>query len=205
MVIWIRNILFCYRVHIYICLMQRIYGSCLSTYQLQQLLGSYWGRRSDWLGCLPPGSHLDGVVCGLLKPTSPNRPGSPHESAALVSFLRWPPPPVCHLALEKKQTKTVKSTKHMAGKELGNISFKWINQTFFFKTYASNQFIWSKTKPWHACEPHNPKTEHNWLQFFHKSESLLFNPNMDMFTKRNKPTCEVKLAFVNGLKCQYSL
>lgn len=55
------------------------------------------GRRSDWLGCLLRESHSDGVSCGRLKPISPRRPGPPLESAVLVSFLRWPPPPAWEL------------------------------------------------------------------------------------------------------------
>lgn len=74
-----------------------------SPYRHQLPLGSYSGRRSDWLGCLPPGSHSDGVFCGLLRPTSPRRPGPRPESAVLVSFLRWPPPLVWCLACKKKK------------------------------------------------------------------------------------------------------
>lgn len=67
------------------------------SYRHQLQLVSYSGRRSDWLDCLLPEPHSDGVFCGRLEPSSPRRPGPPLESAVLVSFLRWLPPPVCEM------------------------------------------------------------------------------------------------------------
>lgn len=75
---------------------------CFFPHRHQLQLVSCSGRRSDWLGFLPPEPHSGGVSGGRLKPISPRQPGPPLESAGLVSFPRWSPPPVWELGRKKK-------------------------------------------------------------------------------------------------------